>query len=605
MKRVLLLVVMLGLAACEPRAGASAGHRGGDAPLPASGSASAAVVASASASGSSSPPAPTVRLKAGGRISSDKGMVSSEDPHASRAGAEILAAGGNAVDAAVAVAYALAVTHHGAGSLGGGGFMIVHLASGETKAVDYREIAPAKATVKLNEKQLSKGAHGYLSAPVPGVVAGLELARETFGSLPREKLIAPAIKLARDGHKYGMRQGRVLGWYFERLQKDPTMKAVLGRGPARNKPVKAGQLLKQPRLGDTLEAIAKDGFDGFYKGEVAKKIAAAMRNGGGLVTEADLAGYRAKLREPLRFRYRGFDVVTMPPPSMGGVALAVIMMNLAQVDAHEAPAMSAPSMHFFVEAAKRAYADRRAVGADPDRVDPALVGPRRTKLLDPRYHAEREPKIVADAATPSATIVPLAKLLPAPKESPETTHFSVVDAAGNAVACTTTLSAGFGSWKMVPGTGVILSNAMGAFSPDGVNTLAPGKRMASSMTPTILLQNDKAVAVVGSPGGDTIPSTVAQLVYHLIDHGMTIDEAIETGRVHHQWRPDVVRVEKRRAAGPVVLAALRKLGHDLKLSQVPLGDANGIVVDAESGVAYGHADTRKGGLAIGPASISR
>lgn len=594
-------MALMALAACEPRAsaGGATGLDGRDvAPAGPVATASAAPAMSASGQAVVERPVPEVKLAVGGKLaaSGSAGMVASEDVEATNVGVSVLAAGGNAVDAAIAVAYALAVTHHGAGSLGGGGFMVVHLADGTTHAIDYREKAPAKATVKLNDKQLAAGAHGYLSAPVPGVVAGLELAREKFGSKPRAELIAPAIRLAREGFPYGARQAEVLGWYWKRIT-DPTFKAVLGRGGG---PIGAGQTLKQTRLAETLEAIRDRGTEGFYQGGVAAKIADAMQKHGGLVTVDDLSAYQAKLREPLSFVYRGFEIFTMPPPSMGGIALLSIMHNLAAMRAHEAEVGSAASYHYFVEAAKRAYADRRSIGADPDMVDMTVVGPRRDKLLDPRYYAERVPQVVASAATPSKAIVPLAKLTPAPKESPETTHFSVVDRHGNAVSCTTTLSAAFGSWTMIPGVGVIFSNAMGAFSLEGVNVLAPHKRMASSMSPAIITASGKAVAVIGSPGGDTIPSTVAQLAYHLIDHGMTIDEAIETGRVHHQYQPDVVRGEKTRPPPAKIIGELTKLGHRVELSPWPLGDANGIVIDADTGTAYGHADTRKGGLASGP-----
>jgi len=519
-------------------------------------------------------------------------------------GADILGKGGNAVDAAVAMAWALSATHHSAGSLGGGGFMIIRLASGKSYALDYREVAPKKATVALNNKQLAKGAHGYLSAPVPGVVAGLELARERFGSLPRQQLIAPAIELAENGHRYGVRQAMVLGWYWKRVRKDPVLRAIFGRGKKRRKPISAGQLLKQPSLAKTLRAISQRGRAGFYEGEVAKLIADAMNSGGGLVTEDDLKAYRAKIREPLAFTHRGFDILTMPPPSMGGIAVASILLGLAQTKAHQAPAGSALSLHLYIEAARRAYADRRAVGADPDRVDQAKVGPMLERLLEPAYYAAREPKIDPKRSAPRGAILPIQVVSAPPKESPETTHFSVVDAQGNAVACTTTLSAAFGAWIVVPQTGVLFSNAMGAFSPSGVNVLEPGKRMASSMSPTIVVSGGKTVAVVGSPGGDTIPGTVAQVLRNLIDYRMTIDAAIDKGRVHRQHKPHGVRIESKRAPSAQVQAQLGKMGHQLMKSPVLIGDANGIVIDPESKVAWGYSDSRKGGLAIGPKSIT-
>jgi gamma-glutamyltranspeptidase / glutathione hydrolase len=584
-----LLLAMLG---CEPR---------GTVAVEAAESSAAATPPSASATTSASAapapvPAKTYLLKGGGAVVGERGMVASEDRHATEAGVEVLKAGGNAVDAAIAVAYALSVTHHSAGSLGGGGFMIVHLASGETHAIDYREVAPKKATVKANDKQLAAGAHGYLSAPVPGVVAGLELARERFGSRPRAELVAPALALAEKGYPYGQRQALVLNWYFERIKKDRALRKIVGNARG-DKPIAPGRTLRQPDLAKTLRAIRDRGRAGFYEGEVGAAIARAHAKRGGLVTLRDLAAYRAKLRVPLKIRYRELDVFTMSPPSMGGIAVAAILQNLARLEAPESD--SAAWQHLFIESARRAYADRRSVGADPDQADAAVVGPRLEKLLDPAYYAARQPPIDPGKATPSKAIVPLSEQ-GVSRESPDTTHFSVVDAAGNAVSCTTTLSAAYGAWVAVPGTGVILSNAMGAFSPEGVNTLAPKKRMASSMSPTILVQHGHAVAVIGSPGGDTIPGTVAQVAHNLVDGGMTIDAAIESPRIHHQFRPDQVRSEKRRPLPAKVQAGLAKMGHVLKPSPAVLGDANGIVIHPPSGRAWGHADTRKGGLAAGP-----
>jgi gamma-glutamyltranspeptidase/glutathione hydrolase len=543
--------------------------------------------------------APPRRLKAGGTaIRGERGMVASEDPIATRVGATVLEQGGNAVDAAVAVGFALAVTHQSAGTLGGGGFMIVHLASGETHAVDFREIAPAAATVALNEKQLGKGARGWLSAPVPGVTAGLALARERFGTRPLAELVAPALALARDGHPYGPRQALVLGWYWDTLKKDPVLRAIFGRGPGKEKPITAGQVLKQPALAATLRAIAEQGPDGFYRGEVAARIARAMKARGGLVAEEDLGVYQAKLRVPLGIDYHGFRVLTMPPPSMGGIALVSMLRTLDRAEPRAAKPGSALALHWFIEASRRAYADRRAVAADPDVVPADLLGPRLERLLDPRYHAERQPPIDPAHATPSSAVVPLVAQA-ATAESPDTTHYSVIDRDGNAVSCTTTLSAAFGSGVIAAETGVLFSNAMGAFSPDGVNVLVPRKRMASSMTPVILLQEGKVAFAIGSPGGDTIPGTVTQIVRNVVDYGLTVDEAIEAPRVHHQWLPDAVRIEKDRPPPPAVLAELRKLGHKVDKG-LSLGDANGVLLDLDTGIAWGWADTRKGGLAAGP-----
>jgi len=600
---IALLSVLVSLGCASDRDLASA-------PTPAGATQSAGAPTASAAEGAASAAASspvqvlTARpLQGGGStaVASTNGMVSSEDPHATRAGVEVLAAGGNAIDAAVAVAYALSVTHHAAGGLGGGGFMIVHLANGQTHAIDYREVAPANATVKLNEKQLAGGAHGYLSAPVPGVVAGLNAARRRFGSKPLAELVAPAIALAKNGHSYGERQALVLSWFFKRIRRDPVIRALLGRGSKRERPLGRGQRVVQPDLAKTLLAIAAKGDDGFYKGEVARKIAKAMKRHGGLVTETDLAAYRVKLREPLEISYRGYTVHTMPPPSMGGIAVTSILLGLAQTGqparAERKPG-SAEALHWFIESARRAYADRRSVGADPDFVDDAVRALRK-QLLAPRYYRARTPPMDPTRATPSSAVVPIHETSAAP-ESADTTHFSVVDAQGNAVACTTTLSAAFGAWVAVPGTGVILSNAMGGFSPHGVNVLQPGKRMASSMSPTIVTSAGRVLAVVGSPGGDTIPNTVAQVLSNLIDHRMTVDEAVRHARVHHQYLPDVLRIEKRNAPSYATVRALRALGHTVEPSPVPLGDVNALVV--VGGTAYGFADTRKGGLALGPTS---
>ncbi len=548
------------------------------------------------------PAEPETSLRPGGKraVEGRHGMVVSEDEHVTRIGVQVLEAGGNAVDAAVAMGYGLSVTHHSAGSLGGGGFMLVRLADGTTQAIDFREVAPAKATVALNEKQLSRGAHGYLSAPVPGVVAGLNLAREGFGTRPLAELVAPAIALAKEGHPYGKRQATVLAWYWQRVRKDRVLRAIFGRGQGRQDPIGEGVRLVQPRLAETLTAIAERGNAGFYEGAVAARIAKAMKHHGGLVTEADLAAYRPKLRQPLKITYRGFTVLTMPPPSMGGVAVVGILLSLAQVEAHQRPAGSAESLHLFIESARRAYADRRAIGADPDFVDQGVVAPLRKRLLDPAYYASRQPPIDPGKATPSSAITPIHPAVSDQPESRDTTHFAVVDRQGNAVACTMTLSAAFGAWVVVPETGVLLSNAMGGFSPTGVNVLQPGKRMASSMSPTLLIAGGKTVAVLGSPGGDTIPNTVAQVAHHLIDHGMTIDEAVAAGRIHHQFKPDVVRLEQKRPPSHQVKRALQALGHTLKASPIPIGDANGIVIDPKDGTAWGYADDRKGGLAQAP-----
>ncbi|WP_438016746.1 gamma-glutamyltransferase [Sorangium sp. So ce315] len=579
-------------AAAPATAAAPALASGATAPLAAT--AAAAPPAKAAAPPEPLPPEPPIALASGGAraVRGDAGLVTSVEGHATRAGAEVLRRGGNAIDAAVAVAFALAVTHPSAGNIGGGGFMVIRLATGETQAVDFREAAPASVTTASNMAMVRAGAYGYASAGVPGSVAGLALAHERFGTRPFAELLAPAIELARKGHRLGPRQALTLRWSWPRLRADRAASAIWGRGKA---PRAQGELVRQLDLARTLEALAAEGPRAFYEGAIARKIAAAMRERGGHITEADLRAYQAKWRAPLRFSYRGFTVDTMPPPSMGGVALAEMLLTLERIKAHEAPVDSGLSLHLFVEAAKRAYADRRQVSADPD-----FTGPETSRLLaqllDGGTLMRRAPAIDPERATPAGDIAPVAGAV-AP-ESPETTHFSVVDAQGNAVACTTTQSASFGAKIVIPGTGVLLGNAMGAFSETGINAVAPGKRMASSMTPTIVSRDDKVALVLGSPGGDTIPNTVAQVLRNAVDHGMTIDEAVRRARVHHQWMPDRVRVERLTPPPQAVLDDLARRGHAVVMDPMPIGDANNILVDV-AGVAWGYADTREGGTAEG------
>ncbi len=541
-------------------------------------------------------PSPALKIHTGGAEAAhgDAGLVTSVESHATHVGAEVIRSGGNAIDAAVATAFALAVTHPSAGNLGGGGFMIVRTKAGGVTAIDFREIAPASATVEKNRAQLDAGAVGWLSAAVPGTVAGLALAHEKFGSKPWAELVAPAIALAKKGHRLGARQATVLGWNWEKLKRDPTARAIYGRGKG---PLHEGDVWKQPDLARTLEAIAKGGAKGFYEGAVAEKIDKAMKARGGMVTSDDLAKYQAKIRVPLHFAYRGFEVDTMPPPSMGGVAFAETMLDLERWEAWRAPVNTGASLHAFVEAARRSYADRRIAGGDPDFQPAGAIDGTIAELLSPAHLATKKPAYDPARATPSSAFA--GADASAVHESPQTTHLSTVDADGNAVSLTTTLSAAFGSKVVASGTGVLFSNAMGAFSETGVNTLAPGKRMASSMTPAIVTQGDKLVIVLGSPGGDTIPNTVSQVFRNLVDYGMTIDQAVAAPRLHHQFLPDKVRVEKTNPPPRAALDDLAKRGDTIDLDATPIGDANDLVVDPATGAAWGVADKREGGKAEG------
>lgn len=583
-----------------PRAPATSGSiAASDASALASGSAAPAASAAASSSATAAlevppvpPPNPPVTLTKGGKevVRSTHGLVVSVEANASRAGAAVLESGGNAVDAAVATAYALAVTHPSAGNLGGGGFMIVRLASGESYAIDFRETAPAASTTKKVVDEVAAGAFGYASMVVPGTVAGLDLARDRFGTKPLATLVAPAIKLAK-GHKLSARAAGSLRAQWELLKSDPGAKAIWS---GKKGPLTAGEQVVQKDLAKTLKAIADHGDEGFYRGPVADAIVLAMKKNHGDITAEDLSSYKAKLREPLRFTYRGFTIETMPPPSMGGVAVAETLLQLERQGAEKLPKDDVRSYHLFIESAKRSYADRRGVGADPDFYGDLVPAGELERLLSGRHLTTRTPVFDPNKATPATDFPGVTH----GKESPETTHFSVVDARGNAVSCTVTLSAAFGSKVVVPGTGVFFSNALGAFSPSGSNAVQPHKRMASSMSPTILSRNGKVEVVIGSPGGDTIPNTVAQVIHDIVDFGMPIDEAVKRGRVHHQLVPDQVRIELGREPSDEVKKGLEKLGHKLVPSSNPIGDVKVILRDPSNGEAWGFSDPREGGAAV-------
>jgi gamma-glutamyltranspeptidase / glutathione hydrolase len=518
------------------------------------------------------------------------GLVVSVEEQATRAGVSVLEAGGNAVDAAVATAYALAVTHPSAGNLGGGGFMLVARPGQPTAALDFRERAPlATDTVRFNAMQQA-GAVGPAASAVPGSVAGLNLAERNFGRLGLERVLAPAIALARNGHVVGAREALTLSWAWPSLRRDPEARRVFGSAHG---PLRAGDRLVQPELALTLERIAQAGDAGFYAGPTAAALVRAMGSTG-LITLADLLEYRAALREPLEFEYRGYAVTTMPPPSSGGMAVAQMLLALESLAAYELPAGSADELHLFAEVSKRAQAQRRFELVDPDSAPDAMsaagLAPRLTALA----LLDVWPRVDPTRATPSSLVN--AAYQTAEREPEHTTHISVVDADGNAVSCTTTLSGGYGARYMAAGTGVVMNNSLAAFSNVGLNLPKGGRRMLSSMAPTLLSTGGRAVALLGSPGGGTIPSTIVQVLRHLVDHGMTLEQAIEAPRLHHGFVPDELRLERSRPFPEAVLLELQARGHTLHSDPVPMGDADNIIVVA--GVAYGHADSREGGLAL-------
>ncbi len=541
-----------------------------------------------------------------------QGAVSSAESAASDVGVAIMKKGGNAVDAAVAVGFALSVTHPTAGNIGGGGFMVVRLPDGTSTAIDYREMAPQAATrdmyVDASGQVTKEGRIGPKAAGIPGVVAGFAMAHAKYGKLPWAEVLAPAIALARDGavldsfHAQDM--GRALTRVGEYVKdpnsSDPELQAALKSTLAYfskpdGSPYAEGELWKQPDLAQTLEAVAKGGADAFYKGKLGPDMAKKVKAMGGIWAPKDLAGYRAIVREPIRFSYHGHDIITMPPPSAGGVVLRQILAAAEYLEMSKLPWDSTQRIHLYVEALRRTYADRNELIGDPDFIKVPMA-----ELLDTSYVGKRMAGIDPKKATPSSEIKAGLQL----RESQHTTHYSVIDGSGMAVANTYTLNAGFGAKVVIPGTGVLLNNEMDDFtskvgSPNmfGLvqgpqNAIAPGKRMLSSMTPTILVKDGKLRAVLGSPGGPTITTTVAQLVMQLIDHGRTLQQAVEATRVHHQWLPDQILAEG--TLSPTISSELQALGHKV-VTWDGIGHANCIEVDPKTSRLIAVADVKRDG----------
>jgi gamma-glutamyltranspeptidase/glutathione hydrolase len=538
-------------------------------------------------------------------------MVASVHELASRAGIEMMRAGGNAVDAAVATGFALAVVHPQAGNLGGGGFMLFRTASGEAHFIDFREKAPAAATETMYldaQGNVIPGAStvGYKSIGVPGSVAGLVYAEKKYGKLTLEKVMAPAIRLAREGFPLAWEDAEDLK--DEDLAKFGESKRIFQRDGKYYQP---GEVFKQPELAQTLERIANNPDD-FYHGAMARELAAAVQKGGGLITAADLASYEVKEREPIRGTYRGYDILSAPPPSSGGVALVEILNILEGYDLAKLGNRSAASIHLTVEAFRRAFYDRAEFLGDPDFANvpvPQLVDKRYAeawrKSIDPAHAS-----VSKDLKRP-ANFGELERVArkPVPVREPEnTTHYSVVDSEGNAVAVTTTLNDSFGSRVTAGDLGFLLNDEMDDFAAkQGVpniygliqgpaNAIGPGKRPLSAMTPTIVLKDGKLFMVLGSPGGPTIITTVANILMGVIDYGLDIQEAVNAPRFHHQWLPDAIGVEDR--LSPDTMNLLRSRGHKINVGHF-WGDGECIMVDPKTGERLGASDGRNNGKAVG------
>ncbi len=532
-------------------------------------------------------------------VPSRDGLVVCTSAPACDAGAGVLARGGNAVDAAVATAFALAVTHPSAGNIGGGGFMIVRTAPGEVTAFDYREKAPLKSTRTMyvggdGKIDIRLTSSGYLAPGVPGTVRGLELAHGKFGKLPWKDVVMPAVLLAEQGFTISDSLARGL---------NAQLAGAMGRFPASvaayGKPGggtwAGGDRLVLGDLGRALRAIATGGPDVFYKGWIADRIDADMKAHGGLITKADLSAYEAKVRVPVRGTYRGFDIVSMPPPSSGGTALIEMLNILESFDLKSKGRFTAPAIHYQVEAMRRAYLDRARHLGDPDFLDVPVP-----KLISKEYAAALAGSIGPERASSSLELG--ADIVTAPQPEPdETTHFSVLDRAGMAVASTYTLEGGYGSRVVVDGAGFLLNNEMGDFNKKpgltdatgnigtSANVIDPGKRMLSSMTPTMVTRQGKLVLVTGSPGGRTIINTVLSVVLGVTEYGSTGRAAVDAPRIHHQWLPDEVTIEQN-GIGDDVVTQLKTMGHAVNV-RGEQGDAESIWI-APDGTPYGVNDKR-------------
>ena len=542
----------------------------------------------------------------GGRtpIYAKNGMVSSASKLASEVGAETLRQGGNAVDAAVATAFALAVTWPSAGNIGGGGFLVYHGDDGEATTFDFREKAPMAATERmylgLDGAVVNNSNHfGPLAVGVPGTVAGLYLAHSRLGSLPWEDLVQPAVELAREGIPitYSLQTGFERSASRFRQYPASERKFIKADGSF----YELGETWVQPDLAHTLELIRDNGADGFYRGENAERLASFMADIGGLITEEDLAAYAAREREPIRGTYRGYEIVSMPPPSSGGVGIVQMLNILEGFDLADMGHNSSDYLHVLTETMRRAYSDRAEHLGDPDFNESMPLD----RLMDKDYAADLRASIDMTRKSESSP-----ELFAQAYESEETTHFSVVDEDGNMISMTYTLEFGYGSAIVVDGGGYLLNNELGDFNAvPGVtdergqigtapNLVAPEKRPLSSMSPTIVAQDGKPVFAIGSPGGKTIINTTMQVILNVIDHGFNIAQAIEAGRIHHQWLPDVTSIESNSLSADT-LESFQARGHLIR-ERGSQGAAMGVYYDREQNLFLGASDSRRGdGGAVG------
>ncbi len=548
------------------------------------------------------------------------GMVASVSEIASKVGVDILKRGGNAVDAAVAVGLALAVVWPSAGNLGGGGFMVIRQANGKATAIDYREMGHAAAhrNVYLNDKGdyiAESSTFGHAAAGVPGTVAGMAFALEKYGTMKWADVAEPARRLAAEGFPVWYQLERSLKGAARSLSRYPETKRIFLRN---GKPYETGEIFKQPELAAVFERMIKQGPREFYEGKTARLIEEGMKRAAGgdqsvnlkdkiWMTVEDLKNYKAVEREPLRSTYRGHEIITMSPPSSGGVAMIEMLNILERYDLKSMGAGSSQAIHLMVEAMRRAFADRAEFLGDTDFVKVPVAG-----LISRKYADKLAATIDPDRASTSQEIK---NGNPLPFESEETTHFTVVDKEGNVASNTYTLNGSFGNKITVEGGGFLLNNEMDDFaakpgSPNlygliqgEANAVAARKRPLSAMTPTIVLKDGKLWFAVGSPGGPTIINTVSQVIINIIDHGMDIQQAIDWPRFHHQWMPDLVRFEPY-GLSPDTLKRLQDMGH--KLSVRPdseggkyMGDAEGIMIEDETGIRLGGSDPRRDGKSVG------